>query len=1411
MNKVVGSFFSQVVVVGCMMSLVVPMWSVAGWIQLLQLPSLPAAIHHHPHQRSTTTTTTTTTLYEKPTYFYDQPEEYDDDDDEYYGYHDNNSNDHRLYADRDDYSDRDPFLHSNDEIRPVPQFPQRPRRLAFDSKQRQEKPANPDVIIPRQQQEGKKLHYFFNQEEEEEDNDTSTLNDYRYSTQGEGGGDRRRYEDEERFDERRFEEEEEERFREPYYDNYDREPYEDYGIRDDDQNGDLRYSSHSPPDVKDDNPYADSLVQNPFSGESRRMRRGEESSSSSRRSNRHASTDPFFNSNDAIKPVTAEEKKPRRLAFPNLSEEAFYRGSDGGGPDVNAEGRMEQPPPFSVSDEMPPDDARRFFISQQQQEEEEEEHFRGDMRDPPNMDHFADRHGIPPHLLKRDLENQRERNDSDFMHTNNDPTAYGVRPPPPPPMEKVPKYRYAPPTDPSASDNDGPAGRGDDSLRTEDRSRDSGATGDTMVEPPTQSRMARQLKFVEDDFQPPHDLDLPGNESPKQDDSSDDEDQRRQRMEKQIRAGIVCDDDMYALGKQAVSFSGVRSKWEDPESIRRSEVIAETTAATSKKDTKTEKSLNVDASTEAAAATARSGSGNKPPSNIDSKEKGSNTTSSANATAPGVASPKGSTRSGFTVANFGQEKNPSAKPSVGASPPKDAPQKAVTREDPSLRSSALKTGDPDPTGSSGAIPMPPAASKSSQKNSLSTLKEESDQNKNRSPDVNRMPPVTPKSTGMGDPGPTVSTLKREEDQKEKRSAGPIPMPPASPKSTGKNGSAGTLNKESDPNAKRSADATPVPAPAPEKNEPTPMNSGIGKESGANTENYSDFASKPNAPREDGRSGYSDYSDFASKAPVSGESDRRDPLVSTPLNAGQIRTLGSKEQSLGASVSNEKEGQNLNRASGASPMPPFAPESSRRNEATPSFPNVGKDKDAHTRTDSDFAAATGERSGRTDPAPVLSDVKNDNSSTTKADSEAVASTEEPATGSTRRDGPLPIHHSVQTPAGVLYDEAKLLRHDDDTTRTLPHRGQSRKRVLVLCTGGTLTMSNDPAQGNSMAPVQGALTDYLAAMRELTEDPEMPEIIAHEYTPLIDSSDMGPGDWAVLAKDIAANYYHFDGFVVLMGTDTMAYAASALTFMFQNLGKPIVFTGSQIPLREPYNDARKNLIMATIFASSDTVSEVTIFFHDRLLRACRATKVNTSKLLAFDSPNLDPLAEIGIHIEERDYLYPPPPKGSFRLRTEMDTRLITLRLVPGFDDAMIMQMINAARETHLKGLILQLYGTGNLPSLKDELIHCLSEASKAGVCVVVTTQCQTGSVLLGHYATGQALKKAGVVSACDMTLEATTTKLAYLLGRQDLSIDEVRDLIGVNLRGEMTPQEQLPPPPLASTYQKAIARKNRSRVL
>jgi L-asparaginase len=315
---------------------------------------------------------------------------------------------------------------------------------------------------------------------------------------------------------------------------------------------------------------------------------------------------------------------------------------------------------------------------------------------------------------------------------------------------------------------------------------------------------------------------------------------------------------------------------------------------------------------------------------------------------------------------------------------------------------------------------------------------------------------------------------------------------------------------------------------------------------------------------------------------------------------------------------------------------------------------------------------------------------------------------------------------------------------------------------------------------------------------------------------------------------ANYLHFDGFVVLTGTDTMAYVATALSFMLENLGKPVVFTGttiigtngwnflclstskffggssvgSQIPLCEPYNDARRNLIMAMIFASRPTINEVSIFFHDRLLRANRATKVNTHRLLAFDSPNFDPLATIGITIDENEHLILPPPKGALRVHSRMDTRLLTIRLVPGFDDAMIRQLIEAnVEKKRLRALVLQLYGTGNIPSVKESFIQLLSDAVEKDILVIASTQCFTGNVMMGYYATGRALEAAGVVSAADMTLEAIACKCAYLLGRLDLSTQEIGELMGVSLRGEVTSPELLSPPPLSSAYQRAMKKKTK----
>jgi L-asparaginase/Glu-tRNA(Gln) amidotransferase subunit D len=215
--------------------------------------------------------------------------------------------------------------------------------------------------------------------------------------------------------------------------------------------------------------------------------------------------------------------------------------------------------------------------------------------------------------------------------------------------------------------------------------------------------------------------------------------------------------------------------------------------------------------------------------------------------------------------------------------------------------------------------------------------------------------------------------------------------------------------------------------------------------------------------------------------------------------------------------------------------------------------------------------------------------------------------------TNKDFDTLMGASLQPPAGRLVPNLvdgiepfipQIRLHEND--------GNERKRVLVLCTGGTLTMAPDPSLGGALKPVQGALSNYMSGMTEL-QSPAMPEITLHEYAPFVDSSDLGPADWKRLATDIRDNYWYYDGFVIITGTDTMAYCATALSFMLENLSKPVVFTGSQIPLCEPYNDARRNLVMALIFASREHgINEVTIFFHDRLLRACRSTKVRRAKI-------------------------------------------------------------------------------------------------------------------------------------------------------------------------------------------------------
>lgn len=231
--------------------------------------------------------------------------------------------------------------------------------------------------------------------------------------------------------------------------------------------------------------------------------------------------------------------------------------------------------------------------------------------------------------------------------------------------------------------------------------------------------------------------------------------------------------------------------------------------------------------------------------------------------------------------------------------------------------------------------------------------------------------------------------------------------------------------------------------------------------------------------------------------------------------------------------------------------------------------------------------------------------------------------------------------------------------------------------------------------SLAPLAGFLTERIRELPEL-ENSEMPKCTVKEYFPLLDSSCMGPSNWVQIASDIQEEYLNYDGFVVIMGTDTMAYASSALSFMLENLGKPVIFTGSQIPFCEVYNDARRNLIVSIIFATSRYFPEVCVCFNDRLLRANRSTKINSSALAAFDSPNFPPLATLGTKINTNLAIALPHPREPFRVHKHLEAKVLVLRLVPGFDDECIMALVR--HSASIKAIVLEMYGTGNGPSNK-----------------------------------------------------------------------------------------------------------------
>ena len=350
------------------------------------------------------------------------------------------------------------------------------------------------------------------------------------------------------------------------------------------------------------------------------------------------------------------------------------------------------------------------------------------------------------------------------------------------------------------------------------------------------------------------------------------------------------------------------------------------------------------------------------------------------------------------------------------------------------------------------------------------------------------------------------------------------------------------------------------------------------------------------------------------------------------------------------------------------------------------------------------------------------------------------------------------------------------HGDPQAR--PHT--ARKRVYVAYTGGTIGMQKTAA---GYAPAAGFLAQQIAAMPELT-DPLMPDYVIGEYAPLLDSSNMTPDDWLRIAQDIAERYAQFDGFVVLHGTDTMAYTASALAFMLEGLAKPVIFTGSQIPLCELRNDARENLITTLLIAAHYPIPEVSLYFAGRLLRGCRAVKIDASGLDAFASPKAPPLGIVGARIEINWKLVRHVAPGSVLSVRRFSPPVVgALRLFPGIS----AQVVRNALQPPLQGLVLEAYGVGNGPDRDQAFLDALREATDRGVVIVACTQCLRGVVNLSDYAAGSALAKAGVISGADMTAEAALAKLFYLFSAGHAP-DSVKRYMGVDLRGELTPDGQ-----------------------
>lgn len=341
--------------------------------------------------------------------------------------------------------------------------------------------------------------------------------------------------------------------------------------------------------------------------------------------------------------------------------------------------------------------------------------------------------------------------------------------------------------------------------------------------------------------------------------------------------------------------------------------------------------------------------------------------------------------------------------------------------------------------------------------------------------------------------------------------------------------------------------------------------------------------------------------------------------------------------------------------------------------------------------------------------------------------------------------------------------------------------NRLTILIIYTGGTIGMIENPETG---ALENFDLEHFQHNVPELNRFNY--EIDAQTFNPPIDSSDMEPKYWIKLAQLISEQYDRYDGFVVLHGTDTMAYTASALSFMLENLGKPVIITGSQLPIGQLRTDGKENLLTSIeIAAARDAdgtpiVPEVCIFFENRLMRGNRTTKINAEGFNAFRSYNCPSLAHAGIHIKyERHLIRRPAPTRPFQPHFLMDNHVIILTLFPGIRKEYVESV---CRLNGVRGIILKTFGSGNAPQ-KPWLIKILRELVDRGVIIVNITQCSQGAVEMQRYGTGLQLLQAGVLNGHDSTVEGMVTKMMFLLGH-DYKWEKITRLMNESIAGEIT---------------------------